>query len=91
VPVKVFARGDFGRATTYPTADAQVGLAAVRPKRNTSKPHPEHKICPYLLRDKTISTESGVVGGHHLHSDASGIVVAIIDCQPSPEPVGSPQ
>jgi putative transposase len=23
----------------------KLGLAAVRPKRNTSKPHPEHKIC----------------------------------------------
>jgi len=32
----------------------KLGLSAVRPKRNTSKPHPEHKIYPYLLRDKTI-------------------------------------
>jgi len=32
----------------------KLGLCAVRLKRNTSKPHPEHKIYPYLLRDKTI-------------------------------------
>jgi putative transposase len=32
----------------------KLGLSALRPKRNTSKPHPEHKIYPYLLRDKTI-------------------------------------
>jgi putative transposase len=28
----------------------KLGLWAVRPKRNTSKPHPEHTIYPYLLR-----------------------------------------
>ena len=28
----------------------KLGLWAVRPKRNTSKPHPGHKIYPYLLR-----------------------------------------
>jgi putative transposase len=32
----------------------KLGLWAVRPKRNTSKRHPEHKIYPYLLRSKTI-------------------------------------
>jgi putative transposase len=32
----------------------KLGLSAIRPKRNTSKPHPEHKVYPYLLRDKTI-------------------------------------
>jgi putative transposase len=32
----------------------KLGLCAIRPKRNTSKPHPEHKIYPYLLRDRTI-------------------------------------
>src|SRR3979490_3269976 len=31
-----------------------LGLWAVRPQRNTSKPHPEHKIYPYLLPGKTI-------------------------------------
>jgi hypothetical protein len=28
----------------------KLGLWAVRPKRNTSKRHPEHKVYPYLLR-----------------------------------------
>ena len=28
-------------------------LCAIRPKRDTSKPHPEHKVYPYLLRDNT--------------------------------------
>jgi putative transposase len=38
----------------------KLGLAAVRPKRNTSKPHPEHKIYPYLLRDRTIDQPNQV-------------------------------
>jgi putative transposase len=38
----------------------QLGLCAIRPKRNTSKPHPEHKIYPYLLRDKTIDQPNQV-------------------------------
>ena len=38
----------------------KLGLSAVRPKRNTSKPHPEHKIYPYLLRDKTIDQPNQV-------------------------------
>jgi putative transposase len=32
----------------------KLGLWAVRPKRNTSKRHPEHKVYPYLLRGRTI-------------------------------------
>ena len=32
----------------------RMGLEAVYPKPKTSKPHPEHKIYPYLLRDLTI-------------------------------------
>jgi putative transposase len=32
----------------------KMGLEAVYPKPKTSKPHPEHKIYPYLLRDLTI-------------------------------------
>ena len=32
----------------------KLGLGAVRPKRNTSTRHPEHKVYPYLLRGKTI-------------------------------------
>jgi putative transposase len=38
----------------------KLGLCAIRPKRNTSKPHPEHKIYPYLLRDKTIDQPNQV-------------------------------
>ena len=37
-----------------------LGLCAIRPERNTSKPHPEHKIYPYLLRDKTIDQPNQV-------------------------------
>jgi putative transposase len=32
----------------------KLGLWAVRPKRNTSKRHPGHKVYPYLLRGKII-------------------------------------
>jgi putative transposase len=32
----------------------KLGLWAVRPKPNTSKRHPEHKVYPYLPRGKTI-------------------------------------
>ena len=35
-------------------------LCAIRPKRNTSKPHPAHKIYPYLLRDRTIDQPNQV-------------------------------
>jgi putative transposase len=38
----------------------KLGLHAIRPKRNTSKPHPEHRIYPYLLRDKTIDQPNQV-------------------------------
>jgi len=31
-----------------------MGLEAIYPKPKTSKPHPEHKVYPYLLRNKTI-------------------------------------
>lgn len=31
-----------------------MGLKAIYPKPNTSRPHPEHKIYPYLLRDVKI-------------------------------------
>src|SRR5947207_9567541 len=36
----------------------KLGLWAVRPKRNTSKRHPEHKV--YLLRGKTIDQPNQV-------------------------------
>ena len=38
----------------------KLGLWAVRPKRNTSKPHPGHKIYPYLLRGKVIDQPNQV-------------------------------
>lgn len=38
----------------------KLGLSPVRPKRNTSRPHPGHKIYPYLLRDKTIERPNQV-------------------------------
>lgn len=31
-----------------------MGIEAIYPKPHTSRPHPEHKIYPYLLRDLTI-------------------------------------
>ncbi|PJA57545.1 MAG: IS3 family transposase, partial [Rhodocyclales bacterium CG_4_9_14_3_um_filter_68_10] len=33
----------------------KLGLWAVGPKPDTSKPHPEHKVYPYLLRGLEIS------------------------------------
>ena len=36
----------------------KLGLWAVRPKRNTSKPNPAHKVYPYLLRGITIAQPS---------------------------------
>src|SRR5947208_6968931 len=38
----------------------KLGLWAVRPIRNTSKRHPEHKVYPYLLRGKTIDQPNQV-------------------------------
>ena len=38
----------------------KLGLWAVRPKRNTSKRHPEHKVYPYLLRGRTIDQPNQV-------------------------------
>ena len=38
----------------------QLGLWAVRPKRNTSKRHPEYKVYPYLLRQDDRPAEPGV-------------------------------
>ena len=38
----------------------KLGLWAVGPKPNTSKPHPEHKIYPYLLRNLSIERPNHV-------------------------------
>ena len=40
----------------------KLGLWAVRPKRNTRKRHPEHKVYPSLLRGKTIDQPNQVCG-----------------------------
>lgn len=37
-----------------------MGLAAIYQKPSTSKPHPQHKIYPYLLRGRTISRPNQV-------------------------------
>jgi len=37
-----------------------MGIEAVYPKPRTSKPHPDHKIYPYLLRDLTIDRPNQV-------------------------------
>ena len=33
----------------------QIGLAAIAPGPNTSRPHPEHKVYPYLLRGVSVT------------------------------------
>jgi len=38
----------------------QMGLSAIYQKPNTSKPHPEHRIYPYLLRGMTINKPNQV-------------------------------
>lgn len=38
----------------------KMGLRAIYPKPKTSKPHPEHKIYPYLLRNLTINRPNQV-------------------------------
>src|SRR5260370_24986504 len=52
------ARRSFGRPP--PRLMRKLGLWAVRPKRNTSKQHPAHKVYPYLLRGKTIDQPNQV-------------------------------
>lgn len=42
------------------TAYEHLGLRSVSPGPHTSKPHPEHKIYPYLLRDVTIAEKDQV-------------------------------
>jgi len=39
-----------------------MGIEAIYPKRNLSKPHPGHKIYPYLLRNKTVHRVNQVWG-----------------------------
>jgi len=42
------------------TLMAKMGIEAIYRKRNTSKPHPEHRIYPYLLRDMVIDRPNQV-------------------------------
>lgn len=42
------------------TLMAKMGIEAIYRKRNTSKPHPEHRIYPYLLRDLVIDRPNQV-------------------------------
>ena len=39
-----------------------MGIEAIYPGPNTSKPHPDHKIYPYLLRDREITRVNEVWG-----------------------------
>ena len=63
----------------------KLGLWAVRPKRNTSKRHPGHKVYPYLLRDKTIDQPNQAWAADITYiAMRQGFLylVAIIDWQP---------
>ena len=62
VSIKVMKRLPYTspRLCSHPAADAKLALWAVRPKRNTSKRHPEHKVYPYLLRGKAIDRPNQV-------------------------------
>ena len=42
------------------TLMAKMGIEAIYRRRNTSKPHPEHRIYPYLLRDLVIDRPNQV-------------------------------
>jgi len=42
------------------TLMGKMGIEAIYRKRNTSKPHPEHRIYPYLLRDLVIDRPNQV-------------------------------
>jgi len=49
-----------------------MGLESVAPKPDTSKPHPEHPVFPYLGH---YPAESGVGDGHHVHPDGTRLRV----------------
>ncbi len=55
----------------------KMGLRAIYQKPNTSAPHPEHRVYPYLLRDSgDRAPQPGLVLRHHLHPDAAGLPVS---------------
>ena len=59
-----------------------MGLNAVYAKKNTSKPHPEHKIYPYLLSDTMIERPNQVWSADITYirlEEGFGYLVAIID------------
>src|SRR5690242_4278008 len=64
----------------------KLGLWAVRPKRNTSKRHPEHKVYPYLLRGKTIDQPNQVWGQHRVgcgdSTSTTDVVPVLMGSQP---------
>ncbi|MCP2223664.1 UNVERIFIED_ORG: putative transposase [Bradyrhizobium japonicum] len=49
----------------------KMGIAALGPRPNTTRPAPGHKIYPYLLRNMTIDRPNQVWGGRHHVSCAS--------------------
>jgi putative transposase len=59
-----------------------MGLEAIYPKPKTSRPHPQHKIYPYLLRDLTIDRPNQVWAADITYipmSRGSMYLVAIMD------------
>jgi len=60
----------------------EMGLQAIRPERNTSKPHPAHPVWPYLLRTKRIICPNQVWGTDITFIRGKGLwfyLVAILD------------
>ena len=61
---------------------AEMGLQALEPQKNTSKPHPDHQVFPYLLRTKRIIYPNQVWGTDITFIRAKGLwfyLVAILD------------
>jgi len=61
---------------------AEMGLYALTPQKNTSKPHPDHPVFPYLLRTKRIIYPNQVWGTDITFIRAKGLwfyLVAILD------------
>lgn len=60
----------------------EMGLQAIFPQKNTSKPHPQHPVFPYLLRNKSILCPNQVWGTDITFIRGKGIwfyLVAVID------------
>ena len=55
---------------------AKMGLAVIYQKPRTSRPHPENRVYPYLLRGLAVTRPDQVwCTDRHLHPDASGLFV----------------